>query len=155
MSTDKVSRSSLGAEISKMKSARKVNWISLYQDLAKNGIVSIKPSNLFCRDGRNVVKIPKKKRSKRRSRKRKHLCIKITLPYFSRKNDKSFCTFLKTKGWTIVCSTSFEDPIFKLWENTRLIEGNCQSQDKLLKFNLVHKNVLSVHQNARNSHIKI
>lgn len=151
MSTDKSSQSNLGAEISKMNRQGKVNWISLYQDLAKTGIVITKPSNLFCRDDKNVVKIPKK----RRSRKRKHLRIKITLPYFSRKNDKSFRAFLKTKGWSIVCITSFEDPIFKLWENTRLIEGNRQSQDKLLKFNLVHKNVLSVHQNARNSHIKI
>lgn len=154
MSTDKSSQSSLGAEISKMNRQGKVNWISLYQDLAKNGIVITKPSNLFCRDGRNVVKTPKK-RSKRRSKKRKHLRIKITLPYFSRKNDKSFRAFLKTKGWSIVCSTSFEDPIFKLWENTRLIEGNRHSQDKLLRFNLVHKNVLSVHQNASNSDIKI
>lgn len=140
MSTDKSSQSNLGAEISKMNRQGKVNWISLYQDLAKNGIVSIKPSNLFCRDDKKAVKTPKKKRSKRRSRKRKHLRIKITLPYFSRKNDKSFRAFLKTKGWSIVCSTSFEDPIFKLWENTRLIEGNRQSQDKLLRFNLVHKN---------------
>lgn len=155
MSTDKSSQSNLGAEISKMNRQGKVNWISLYQDLAKTGIVITKPSNLFCRDDKNVVKTPKKKRSKRRSRKRKHLRIKITLPYFPRKNDKSFCAFLKTKGWSIVCSTSFEDPIFKLWENTRLIEGNRQSRDKLLRFNLVHKNVLSVHQNARNSHIKI
>lgn len=143
MSTDKVSQSNLGAEISKMNRQGKGRWISLYQDLAKKGIVSTQPSNIPRRDDKKTVKTPK-----RRSKKRKHSRIKITLLYFPRKNNKAFHAFLKTKGWTMVCGTSFEDPIFKFWENTRPIEED-HSQDKLRKCNLVHKNVLSAHQKCQ------
>ena len=131
MSKDEPLQSNLGSEISKMN----LQWVSLYRDLVKCGVVKPKSSSLSYRNN---------KTSERRSRKRKHSHITITLSNPPRKNNEAFYSFLNTRGWQALTNTNFEASIFELWEQGKFVEDNPQKRSQ--RHNPSHRPILPIQQ---------
>lgn len=107
---NEIYQSTLISEISKINQQKSINWISLYNDLIKCGVVKRRFGSL---SSNNLQKSPTI------SKKRKHSQINICFNEYSTDYSKTFKLFLKKKDWSVLSGTVWEESIFKLWKKQK------------------------------------
>lgn len=112
-------QSNLGLEISRANSEMVVNWISLYKQLLRCGVIN---NHL----GVLPLVNPKKPNiilsESTISKKRKHSQIEIYFNDLPERGSRVFHSFLKRKGWTVLTNTTWMEQIFELWRNQKFVK---------------------------------
>jgi len=107
---NEVFQSNLRSEISKIHQQKAINWISLYNDLLKYKIIKRNFGSLSSNNLRRSPVI---------SKKRKLSQITICFNEYPTDYSRTFRLFLKTKNWSVLSGTIWEESIFKLWKKQK------------------------------------
>ena len=107
---NEVFQSNLRSEISKIHQQKAINWISLYNDLLKYKILKRNFGSLSSNNLRRSPVI---------SKKRKLSQITICFNEYPTDYSRTFRLFLKTKNWSVLSGTIWEESIFKLWKKQK------------------------------------